>query len=148
VGAGRAAQVAWALDEQRRWHQGRKPRYAARLGADWPAPDWPAPDRPRAAPLPLALAGRLRPPGRGPQHLASWLRAAAGVSIPVCAAALRAFAHAVGAGPKQHLVLVLDQAGWHTALRLRLPDHVHLLFLPAYSPQLQPAEHLLGSGGR
>jgi hypothetical protein len=39
-------------------------------------------------------------------------------------------------------VLVLDQAGWHTSLRLRVPDHVHLLFLPTYSPELQPAEHL------
>jgi transposase len=25
---------------------------------------------------------------------------------------------------------------------LHVPDHVHLLFLPAYSPELQPAEHL------
>jgi transposase len=23
-----------------------------------------------------------------------------------------------------------------------VPEHVHLLFLPAYSPELQPAEHL------
>ena len=28
------------------------------------------------------------------------------------------------------------------AQRLRVPDHVHLLFLPPYSPELQPAEHL------
>jgi len=27
----------------------------------------------------------------------------------------------------------------------RVPEHVHLLFLPPYSPELQPAEHLLGS---
>jgi transposase len=27
-------------------------------------------------------------------------------------------------------------------VRLRVPEHVHLLFLPAYSPELQPAEHL------
>jgi transposase len=27
-------------------------------------------------------------------------------------------------------------------MRLRVPDHVHLLFLPPYSPELQPAEHL------
>jgi hypothetical protein len=32
--------------------------------------------------------------------------------------------------------------GWHTSVRLRVPEHVHLLFLPAYSPELQPAEHL------
>jgi transposase len=67
---------------------------------------------------------------------------ASAVSIPVFEAELRAFAHAVGAGPKKQIVLVLDQAGWHTSTRLRVPDHVHLLFLPAYSPELQPAEHL------
>jgi transposase len=39
-------------------------------------------------------------------------------------------------------VLVLDRAGWHTSVKLRVPDHVHLLFLPPYSPELQPAEHL------
>jgi hypothetical protein len=32
--------------------------------------------------------------------------------------------------------------GWHASQRLRVPDHVHLLFLPPYSPELQPAEHL------
>ncbi len=38
---------------------------------------------------------------------------------------------------------VLDRAGWKpTSVRLRVPDHVHLLFLPPYSPELQPAEHL------
>jgi len=35
---------------------------------------------------------------------------------------------------------VSRQAAWR-ALR-RVPEHVHLLFLPAYSPELQPAEHL------
>jgi transposase len=40
-------------------------------------------------------------------------------------------------------VLVLDRAGWHTSVHLRVPDHVHLLFLPPYySPELQPAERL------
>jgi len=39
-------------------------------------------------------------------------------------------------------VLVLDRAGWHTSVRLRVPEHVHFLFLPPYSPELQPAEHL------
>jgi transposase len=39
-------------------------------------------------------------------------------------------------------VLVLDRAGWHSTQRLRVPDHVHLLFLPPHSPELQPAEHL------
>jgi transposase len=39
-------------------------------------------------------------------------------------------------------VLVLDRAGWHTSLRLRVPNHIYLHFLPPYSPELQPAEHL------
>jgi transposase len=39
-------------------------------------------------------------------------------------------------------VLVLDRVGWHASVKLRVPEHVHLLFLPAYSPELQPAEHL------
>ena len=55
---------------------------------------------------------------------------------------LAAFARQVGAGPRKQIVLVLDRAGWHTSVHLRVPDHVHLLFLPAYSPELKPAEHL------
>jgi transposase len=55
---------------------------------------------------------------------------------------LATFAHAVGASPTKQVVLVLDRAGWHTSARLRVPEHVHLLFLPTYSPELQPAEHL------
>src|SRR5262249_11560090 len=69
-------------------------------------------------------------------HLAS------SVSIPVFEMELTAFARAMGAGPQKEIVLVLDQAGWHASVHLRVPDHVHLLFLPPYSPELQPAEHL------
>ena len=31
---------------------------------------------------------------------------------------------------------ILDQAGWHTANDLDLPDNISLLFLPPYSPEL------------
>src|SRR5262249_51432955 len=64
------------------------------------------------------------------------------VSIPVFEVELAAFARAVGASPTKHIVLVLDRAGWHTTVHLRVPAHVHLLFVPPYSPELQPAEHL------
>jgi transposase len=67
---------------------------------------------------------------------------ATSVSIPLFAAELTAFARTVGAGPAKEIVLVLDRAGWHTSLSLPVPEHVHLLFLPAHSPELQPAEHL------
>jgi transposase len=83
------------------------------------------------------LVGFVQPAsGHTVFHLAS------GVSIPLFETELAAFAEAVGAGPHKQIVLVLDGAGWHTSLQLRVPEHVHLLFLPAYSPELQPAEHL------
>jgi transposase len=66
------------------------------------------------------------------------------VSIPVFEGELAAFARQAGASPTKQLVLVLvlDRGGWHTSVKLRVPEHVHLLFLPPYSPELQPAEHL------
>ncbi len=64
------------------------------------------------------------------------------VSIPLFNVSLEAFARQTGAGPDKQVVLVLDGAGWHTSPKVRVPDHVHLLFLPAFSPELQPAEHL------
>jgi transposase len=83
------------------------------------------------------LVGFLHPAsGRTLFHLAT------SVSIPLFEAELAAFARQAGASPKKKIVLVLDRAGWHTSLRLRVPDHVYLHFLPAYSPELQPAEHL------
>jgi transposase len=83
------------------------------------------------------LVGFVHPAsGRTVFHLAT------SVSIPLFEAELAAFAQEVGAGPRKQIVLVLDRAGWHASPRLRVPEHVHLLFLPAYSPELQPAEHL------
>jgi transposase len=64
------------------------------------------------------------------------------VSIAAYTLALKEFAHAVGAGPDKQVLLVLDQAGWHSSEKVVIPDGLHLLFLPPYSPELQPAEHL------
>jgi transposase len=74
--------------------------------------------------------------GRTVFHLAT------SVSVPLFEAELAAFAQTVGASLHKQIVLVLDRAGWHSTQRLRVPDHLHLLFLPPYSPELQPAEHL------
>lgn len=57
-------------------------------------------------------------------------------------AALAAFAADAGAGPVKRVVLVLDNAGWHTSPRLAVPEGIHLAFLPPYAPELQPAERL------
>jgi len=39
-------------------------------------------------------------------------------------------------------LMLLDGAGWHHAHDLVLPDNLRLLFLPPYSPELNPAEHV------
>ena len=64
------------------------------------------------------------------------------VNQALFALALDHFAQAVGAGPSKQVLLVLDQAGWHTAKGVRVPEGLHLVFLPAHSPELQPAERL------
>lgn len=45
-------------------------------------------------------------------------------------------------GPGRHVVLVLDQAGWHRAKALQVPDNLTLLHLPPYSPELNGIERL------
>jgi transposase len=65
-----------------------------------------------------------------------------GVSKPFFAALLALFAREAGAGRERVIVLGLDTAGWHTAPNLAVPDGIRLVYLPRYSPELQPAEHL------
>jgi DDE superfamily endonuclease len=42
----------------------------------------------------------------------------------------------------EFIVMVMDQAGWHIAGDLAVPPNMRLIFLPPYSPELNPAEHL------
>ena len=63
------------------------------------------------------------------------------VSLQAFEIALQHFAKAVGAGAQKRIILVVDGAGWHKG-KLKIPEGIHLLPLPAYSPELQPAERL------
>ena len=72
----------------------------------------------------------------------SWWCLLPTVSAAAFSLALAAFARDEGIGPDRRAVLVLDRAGWHRAKDLAVPEGVHLAFLPAYSPELQPAERL------
>ena len=45
-------------------------------------------------------------------------------------------------GPEVHVVLVLDQAGWHLSKSLQVPANITLLHLPPYSPELNSIERL------
>ncbi len=62
------------------------------------------------------------------------------VNIDVYEIALEEFAKTVKVSKDKGIVLVLDQAGWHS--KKRLPTGIELEFLPSYSPELQPAERL------
>jgi transposase len=42
----------------------------------------------------------------------------------------------------EHVAMFADQAGWHIANDLAVPDNITLLPLPAYSPELNPVERL------
>jgi putative transposase len=41
-----------------------------------------------------------------------------------------------------HGVVLMDKAGWHTAGDLVIPENLSLVFLPPYSPELNPIERL------
>lgn len=45
-------------------------------------------------------------------------------------------------GSDRHVVLVLDNAGWHTSRGLEVPSNITLLPLPAYTPELNVVERL------
>jgi hypothetical protein len=40
------------------------------------------------------------------------------------------------------IVMQVDQAGWHQAKDLKVPENIRLIAQPAYSPELNPVEHL------
>jgi transposase len=72
----------------------------------------------------------------------SWWCLLPRVTAEAMAVALAAFARDEGIDATHRAVLVVDQAGWHVAHDLVLPAGIDLVFLPAYSPELQPAERL------
>jgi len=42
----------------------------------------------------------------------------------------------------EFVLMMLDGAGWHTAEGLEVPPNMRLVFLPPYSPELSPPEHI------
>jgi len=39
-------------------------------------------------------------------------------------------------------LMFIDQAGWHTAKALNIPPNIRLAYIPSYSPELNPTEHI------
>ena len=70
---------------------------------------------------------------------------AAGLVLPRCNSKamslhLAEISQAVKTGA--HAVVILDQAGWHGAKALQVPDNITLLPLPPRSPELNPVENI------
>jgi len=40
------------------------------------------------------------------------------------------------------VVMQVDQAGWHRSKELKIPANMRLIAQPAYSPELNPVEHV------
>jgi hypothetical protein len=40
------------------------------------------------------------------------------------------------------ILMLTDQAGWHTSQKLELPENIRLIKLPPRSPELNPSEHI------
>lgn len=64
------------------------------------------------------------------------------VSIDAFSIALQEFANFLCLTDAHQILLLVDNAGWHTSPKVTCPSHLALRFLPPYSPELQPAEHL------
>ena len=78
-----------------------------------------------------------------------------GAAVVMPRADTEAMQHHPGSGPgqaldeiarnlaaKAHAIVLLDQAGWHTTGKLRLPDNISLLPLPPKSPESNPTENV------
>ncbi len=95
-----------------------------------------------------------RPPGLCDQryswtHLFAAVRPASGDSFAlvlpqVSTVAMNTFLAQFAAtlAADEHAVMVLDRAGWHTAKKLDIPRNVTLIWLPPYSPELNPVERV------
>ena len=44
--------------------------------------------------------------------------------------------------PKTLIIMVLDNGSFHKAKKLKIPNNIKLVFLPPYSPELNPAEKM------
>lgn len=50
--------------------------------------------------------------------------------------------HTANLFPTNYCVMIMDAAGWHRANELTIPKNMCLIYLPPYSPELNPVEHL------
>lgn len=44
--------------------------------------------------------------------------------------------------PDYFILMLVDQAGWHTSGKVEVPENIRLIELPPRSPELNPSEHI------
>lgn len=90
-------------------------------------------------------------PGYKWRYVWAWVRPATGemdvwlttnVNTQVHNVLLKHLGHTLKLGVERRVILVVDSAGWHTSKSLELPEGLELFYLPASTPELQPAERL------
>ena len=40
------------------------------------------------------------------------------------------------------IVLICDGAAWHKSVKLKIPDNIAILFIPPYTPEMNPIEQI------
>ena len=60
------------------------------------------------------------------------------VNTEIFSRVLADFAREFKLGTQKHIILAIDQAGWHISKDLEVPKGLHLIYLPSRSPELQP----------
>ena len=91
--------------------------------------------------------------GRAIGHQSAWIIGAicpardTGVALVMTrldTAAMNLFLAELGqaVAPGAHGIVLMDKAGWHTSGDLVVPKNLSLVFLPPYSPELNPIERL------
>jgi transposase len=62
------------------------------------------------------------------------------VNTKIMNIALKEFSDYVDPRKEKKILLLIDNAGFHTGNELEIPENIQIFPLPAYSPELQPAE--------
>lgn len=44
--------------------------------------------------------------------------------------------------PENEIIMQIDGAGWHTSADLKIPENIHFIQQPPYSPEVNPTEHI------
>ena len=44
--------------------------------------------------------------------------------------------------PDDYIFLALDRASWHTSKNLKIPKNIELIFIPPYTPEMNPTEQI------